>query len=281
VSDRLDERVAVVTGGSRGIGRGIARVLAGAGAVVYVTGRAAGHGGGSGDSLADVVAEIRAFGGTAIAVPCDHSDDQQVYDLFETIRESHNQIDILVNNAFSASGDVIASIGVKFWDLPVNTWDRFANVGLRSHYAASVMAMPMLIASGHGLIVNVSSRGAKHYTLNVAYGVAKAALDRFTADAAIELGGVGVAIVSIWPGVVRTELVADAAAGVGGNAALQALNAPHLSNLESSDYAGRAVLALAADPTVTRRSGGAFPVGFLAREYGFTDIDGRQPEPRW
>ena len=281
MNERLAGRVAVVTGGSRGIGRGIARVLAGAGAVVYVTGRGAGRRAGSGDSLADAVAEIRALGGTAIAMPCDHSDDEQVRRVFEMVRESHDELDILVNNAFTASGDVIQSIGVKFWDLPVITWDRFANVGLRSHYAASVMAMPMLIASGHGLIVNVSSRGAKHYTLNVAYGVAKAALDRFTADAAIELGGVGVAIVSIWPGIVRTELVAKAAEGVGGNAALKALNAPDLANLESADYTGRAVLALAADPTVSRRSGGAFPVGFLAREYGFTDIDGRQPEPRW
>lgn len=276
----LAGQVAVVTGASRGIGRGIAKVLAEAGATVYVTGRSAAGSDGPGDSLAATVAALRAAGGDAIGVPCDHSDDAQVAALFDRVTTDRGKLDLLVNNVFTASDDVIQQVGVKFWDLPVTTWDRYANVGLRSHYAATVMAMPLLLASGHGLVVNVSSRGAKHYTISVGYGVGKAALDRFTADAARELREVGVAIVSVWPGVVRTELV-EGRALAGRNAALGAIAAPDLSLLESPEYAGRAVLALATDPDVLARTGGAFPVGALAREYGFTDTDGRQPEPRW
>ncbi len=180
----------MVTGASRSIGKGIALELGAAGATVYVTGRTVEPGAMPG-TIGETAAEIDALGGHGIAVACDHKDDAQVKALFDRVGAEQGHLDILVNNVFPAP--VLAPwLGKKYWELPVEAWDEIIGVGTRSHYVASVYGTPLLFAAGGGLIVNVSSSGAITYAHNVVYGVGKAAVDKMTADMAVELEGTGV-----------------------------------------------------------------------------------------
>ena len=154
-----------------------------------------------------------------------------------------------------------------FWEQPLWRWDAMFGPGLRAHYRASQLAAPAMIAPRRGLIVNISFWAAQKHVGNVAYGVAKAATDKLTADMAFELRSHGVAVVSLYPGLVRTEKVMEAAQWL------------DLSNSESPDFVGRAVAALAADPDVLRHTGKILVAAQLAREYGFTDVDGKSPRP--
>ena len=186
----VPNRVAVVTGASRSIGKGIALELGAAGATVYVTGRTVEPGALAG-TIGETAAEIDALGGHGIAVACDHKDDAQVEALFARVAEEQGRLDVLVNNVFPAP--VLAPwLGKKYWELPIEAWDEIIGVGSRSHYVASVYATPLLFAAGGGLIVNVSSSGAVTYAHNVVYGVGKAAVDKMTSDMAVELDGTGV-----------------------------------------------------------------------------------------
>ncbi len=277
---QLSGRVAVVTGASRGIGKGIALELGAAGATVYVTGRTVDPGRLPG-TVSGTAAEIDAAGGRGVAVPCDHRDDAAVAALFDRVRAEEGRLDVLVNNVYDAPGSA-RWLGRPFWEVPAAGWDHTFTVGVRSHYVASVLAAPLLMdAADGGLIVNVSSPGAVGYTHNVVYGVAKAALDRMTADMAHELRGQRVAVVSIWPGIVDTELLKTIPPGADGR---RVLSLPgegdyDLAQAETPRFAGRAVAALAGDPDRVSRSGRAFYVADLADAYGFTDVDGRVPRP--
>jgi len=272
--------VAVVTGASRGIGKGIAVELGALGATVYVTGRTVTAGGYLPGTVGETAAEIDALGGRGVAVACDHHDDEQVAAVFARVAEEQGRLDVLVNNVFSAPA-LAQWLGVPFWELPVEAWDEVIDVGLRSHYVAARLAAPALIAGGGGLIANISSSGAIQYAHVVSYGVGKAALDRMSADMAHELRPHNVAVVSVWPGLVRTELVMlGARKGADGAATLELPGEGvfDLRDAESPRFTGRAVAALATDPDRMARSGGAFPVGKLAADYGFTDVDGRTPQ---
>jgi NAD(P)-dependent dehydrogenase (short-subunit alcohol dehydrogenase family) len=185
-----------------------------------------------------------------------------------------------VNNVYDAPGSA-RWIGKPFWEVPAEGWDHNFGIGVRSHYVASVMAAPLLLESGAGLIVNVSSPGAQAYSHNVVYGVAKAALDRMTADMAVELSDRNVAVVSIWPGIVNTELLQAIPPDENGRRILRLPGEGDydLAQAETPRFAGRAVVALATDPDVSGRSGKAFYVADLAGGYGFTDVDGRVPAP--
>jgi len=263
----LDGRVAIVTGASRGIGKGCALELGAAGATVYVTGRTVTEGAAElPGTVTGTAAEIATAGGRAVAVPCDHRDDAQVEALFERALAEQGRLDLLVNNAFLIPKELLS--GLPFWRCPISNWDDMLDVGTRSAYVASVFAARMMIPRRSGLIVNISSSGAAEYAWHVAYGVGKAALDRLTADTAHELREHGVAVVSLWPGLVRTERV---------EATRDALPALNFDTAESPRFSGRAVVALAADPEVLRRSGSAFASHDLAQEYGFRDVDGRLP----
>ena len=199
-------KVALVTGASRGIGKGCALELAAAGAAVYVTGRTTGAGQHPLPGTVGATAEeIAAKGGTATAVACDHRDDDAVRAVFERIAADHGRLDVLVNNAFSIPDEMTS--GLPFWQVPISNWDDIIDVGTRSAYVASVLAAPVMIAQGDGLIANISSSGATEYAWHVAYGVGKCALDRMTSDCARELGDTGVSMVSFWPGFVRTERI--------------------------------------------------------------------------
>jgi dehydrogenase/reductase SDR family member 1 len=270
VSGPLDGRVAVVTGASRGIGKGCALELGAAGATVYVTARSVSEDDhplpGTIGATAD---EITAAGGTGVAVALDHRDDDAVEALFRRVLVEHGRLDVLVNNAFIVTNELTS--GKPFWEVPISNWDDMIDIGTRSAYVASVFAARPMVDAGAGLIVNVSSSGAEEYAWQVAYGVGKCALDRITVDTAHELAPHGVSVVSVWPGFVRTERID---LGVAAGLLPESLD---LSSSESPRFVGRAVVALAADPAVARWTGRAVPARDLADEYGFTDVDGRLP----
>ena len=262
---RLSGVVAVVTGASRGVGKGVALALGSEGATVYVTGRTlTASDGGLPGSLTETAEEITARGGHGVPVVCDHEDDAAVQALFARVAAEHGLLDILVNNAFAIpSGEGL--YGTPFWEQPIGCWDTMHQVGLRSHYTASVCAAPLLLKSARGLVANISSFGGASYQVNVAYGVGKAGVDRLSADMAVDLRPHGVAVVSLYPGVVRTERVLSG-------------ELPYsLKHSESPELTGRAVAALSADTARMRHTGKVCVVAELAQEYGFTDVDGKQP----
>jgi len=270
VTGALAGRVAVVTGASRGIGKGCALELGAAGATVYVTARSVSEDDhplpGTIGATAD---EVTAAGGTAVAVALDHRDDDAVEALFRRVLDEHGRLDVLVNNAFIVTNELTS--GKPFWEVPISNWDDMIDIGTRSAYVASVFAARAMVKANAGLIVNVSSSGAEEYAWQVAYGVGKCALDRITVDTAHELAPYGVSVVSVWPGFVRTERID---LGVAAGLLPESLD---LSTSESPRFVGRAVVALAADPAVARWTGRAVPARNLADEYGFTDVDGRLP----
>jgi dehydrogenase/reductase SDR family member 1 len=270
------ERIAIVTGASRGIGKGIALELGALGATVYLTGRTTQARGPLPGTVGETAALVDSLGGRGVGVACDHHDDEQVEALVARAIGEHGRVDVLVNNVFSAPA-LAQWLGRPFWELPVEAWDEVIDIGVRSHYVAARAVAPTMIAQGDGLIVNVSSSGAVQYAHTVSYGVGKAALDRMTADMAHELRPHGVAVVSLWPGLVRTELVEMGAKD--GALELPGEGVFDLRGAESPRFTGRAVAALVADSATGRmaRSGLAFPVSELAVEYGFTDVDGTVP----
>jgi dehydrogenase/reductase SDR family protein 1 len=266
----LSGKVAVVTGASRGIGKGIALELGAAGATVYVTGRTVEPGKGSrAGTVGDAANQLTELGGKGIPVRCDHSVDDEIIALFARVREEQGRLDILVNNAFTLPEEQVFES--RFWERSIKMWDDLMHVGCRGHYVASHEAVPIMLEQQSGLIVNISSFAGAAYIFNVAYGVGKAAVDRMAKDMAVELRPHGIACVSLWPGVVRTEHMIEAHAR--GEVPFS------IENGETPRFTGRGIVALATDPELMTRSGQVIPVIDLAAAYGFTDVDGRQPGP--
>lgn len=271
---RLLGKVALVTGASRGIGKGIALGLGEAGATVYITGRTVEANQAAVDlpgTIYQTVEEAAKLGGQCIAIQCDHKVDQQVEAVFHRIRAEQNRLDLLVNNVWG--GYEHFNDGTEFWKekgfwtVPLSRWDKSFQAGVRAHYVSSVFAAPIMIAQRSGLIVNISFLAAQRDNMGVSYGVAKSASDRMAACMAYELREHNVAAVSLYPGLVRTESV------------LKAGEFFDLSNSESPQFIGRAIAALASDPQIMSRSGQVLVAAAVAQEYGFTDIDGKQPRP--
>ena len=214
----LRDRVALVTGASRGVGKGIALGLAEAGAIVYVTGRTVheGHGvAGLPGTIQQTVAAVNQLGGQGIGIRCDHRDDEQVRALFERITTDHGRLDILVNNVWG--GYEYFWDGTKFWaekgfwTMPLSRWEAMFQAGVRAHFVCSALAAPLMVKQRSGLIVNISYFAAQKDDSGVIYGVAKAADDRMAACMAHDLREFSVAAVSLYPGLVRTESVLRAA----------------------------------------------------------------------
>lgn len=274
----LKGKVAIVTGASRGIGKGVALALGDAGATVYITGRTMKSedrptvvGKQYGGTLEDTAAEVTRRGGKGIAIGCDHSKDDQVKAVFDRVFKEQGKLDLLVNNAYLWHESILS--GKKFWELPIAIWDNQATVGLRSAYVASIYAAQIMVPQKHGLIANISSSVAGGYILATAYGVTKAALDRLSSDIAHELRPHNVASVSIWPGPIATEKIAT----LTGSADNPSGSPLHAGKQESPVHVGRAIAAIAADPNIMEKSGRVLTTTSLGKEYGFTDIDGTLP----
>ena len=255
----LKGRVAVVTGGTFGVGRGIARALAREEVQVFVTGRSV-------DKGAPYEEDEHITG-----IRCDHRVDAEVTVAFERVAQEADGIDILVNNVWGGYERMVEdgefTWAKPFWEQPTWRWDAMFGAGVRAHYYASQLAARSMVAQRRGLIVNISSWAAQKHVANVAYGVSKAATDKMTADMAVELRPYEVTAVSLYPGLVRTEKIMEAAEWL------------DLTNSESPEFIGRAVAALAGDPDVLRHTGTVLVAASLAVEYGFTDINGKAPRP--
>jgi NAD(P)-dependent dehydrogenase (short-subunit alcohol dehydrogenase family) len=264
--------VAVVTGASRGVGKGIALALGEAGATVYVTGRS--DAGGTTEGLPGTVRDsadaVTQRGGQGIPVRCDHTADAEVEALFARVTQEQGRLDLLVNNAWGGyEQHDWAHFVAPFWEQPLRHWSGMFEAGVRAHLLATRLAVPLLLANRQGLVVHTTAWDRDRYLGNLFYDVAKAAVNRMAFGMARELRSHHVAVVALAPGFVKTERVLAAFAAAG--------RVPE--NLESPEYIGRAVVALAADANVMARSGRVLTVGELAAEYGFTDVDGRQLPP--
>ncbi len=272
----LKGKVAIVTGGSRGIGKGISLGLAERGATVYITGRTLEKENSNvplSGTINDTAEQVNQLGGIGIPHKCDHRNDDEVKLLFERVIKEHGRLDILVNNVWSGYESIHRVTKPEeyvfehsFWNQPISVWDDMHNVGLRSHYVASVNAAPIMIVQGKGLIVNISFFAGRRYMKNVAYGVCKTAVDRLTSDMAYELKEHGVASLSLYPGMVRTEGV------------MRNKDFLDLSNSESPQFIGKCIAAMASDESIMTRTGQILIGAEVAEEYGFTDIDGKQPK---
>ncbi len=250
---------ALVTGASRGVGRGVAIGLAAGGYQVFATGRTV-----DSADLPDRIVRIR----------CDHRRDDETATVFASIAEqAGGHLDVLVNSAWGGYEAMVEDGQFTwtrpFWEQPAHRWTSMMDAGVRAAFVACSHAARMMIPKHTGLIVNISFWAARKYLGNVIYGVSKAATDKMTADMAHELRPHGVAVLSLYPGLVRTEAVMQASAA----------GWLDLSNSESPEFIGRVIAALAQDPALMERTGKVFIAAEVAREFGITDLDGNQPRP--
>lgn len=276
MSAPLAGKVAVVTGASRGIGKGIALVLAEQGATVYVTGRTVREGdyylpGTVGSTAAECDARGKDSGGKGIAVACDHGNDEQVAALFEKVEREQGRLDILVNSATQLSEDLLEPL--PFWEKPLSNLEMW-EVGMRSYYTASWHAAKMMARQKSGLIVMISGYTGVTYTYGVLFSATKCTVDRICRDMAIELEPYNVAAVSLWQGLTLTEKARDNLAKV----ADKMTNSVAGQTGSSVEHPGRVIAAMACDPAIMDRSGGTYITAEIADEYGVVDIDGRRIE---
>lgn len=281
--NQLQGKVAVVTGATRGIGKGIAIGLGEAGATVYITGRqlepkepADGISG----SLQQTCAAVEQAGGHCIPIQVDHSQDDQVKALFDRIAsEQQGQLDLLVNNAYAGVQALRDAKGQPFWSQSPDLWDACNNVGLRSHYIASVYAAQIMTQRQQGLICTISSWGGLSYIFGAAYGAGKAACDRLAADMAIELKASNVASLALWPGIVGTEHISSLASEIAEQEPDDSRSAIFRDryNWETPLLTGRVLARLLVDPTLMQRTGRVQVVAELAQEYGLVDETGDRP----
>jgi NAD(P)-dependent dehydrogenase (short-subunit alcohol dehydrogenase family) len=269
-----NQLVAVVTGSSRGIGRGIARVLGQRGATVYVVGRTEVSGTQSSPggvpvpgSIHEVAAEVTMLGGQGVAVGCDLAVDEQIRSLFEKVRRDSGHLNILVNNA----AFLHEKMGIRpFWEAPAELAN-IIDVGLRCHHVATYYAAPLLIAQRRGLIVNVSFYGnAKVH--DPAYYASKAGLDKLAAVYADDFRPFNVAAVSLWPGYVATERMLQLVDTIP-----EVRHLKEQMGFESTEFSGRVITALYDDPNLLALSGKTLLTAEIAERYGVTDLDGYDP----
>ena len=262
----LKGQVAVVTGASRGIGKGIAIALGEMGCTVYVTGRTTGDGERTIDTTARMVTEA---GGEGRAIQCDHGNDEDIAALFKQVGEEAGRIDILVNNVYKIPNP--PAWGGGFWDHPIQIWDDQVGIGLRSHYVASWHAAEWMFKSDGARMLNVSSPGGQSYIYSSSYGAGKAGLDRLTADMAIELEPKGVYAFVLYPGAVSTEFIQDAAKS-------QDMD---LSQSQTPLLVGRAAAKLLTADDMKARTGTIQWVENLIEEFDLYDENGNRPTQRF
>ena len=250
--------IAFVTGASRGVGRGVAISLAEAGYKVFATGR---------------TIENADLPDTVIRQRCDHQRDDETAAAFARVAAEPAGLDVLVNSAWGGYERMVENgaftWSAPFWEQPLHRWTGMLDAGVRAAFAASSHAARIMLPRKRGLIVNISFWPAQKYVGNLIYGVSKAATDKMTADMAHELQPHGIAALSLYPGLVRTEAVMLAAKA----------GWLDLSNSESPEFIGRVVAALARDPSLLEKSGKPLVAAAIAREFGVKDVDGKQPRP--
>jgi NAD(P)-dependent dehydrogenase (short-subunit alcohol dehydrogenase family) len=276
----LSGTVALVAGATRGAGRAIACELGWAGATVYATGRSV-RGAPSAmqrpETIEDTAELIAARGGNAIAVRCDHTEPEQVAALFERVRaERGGQLDVLVNDVWG--GDPLSQWGVPFWEHSLDDGLRMQRQAVWSHVITSWYGVPLMLERGRGLVIEMTDGATGDYRGSFFYDLAKASVIRLAVGQAADLRPHGVAAVALTPGFMRSEAVLDHFGVTESNWRDGVAKDPHFAASETPLYVGRAVVALAADPAVMRWSGQALTSWNLAREYGFSDSDGSQPD---
>ena len=262
----LKGQIAVVTGSSRGIGKGIALALAEQGCTVYATGRTIGDGDRTIDTTARQVTEA---GGEGHAIRCDHGDDDDIARLFEQIGQEAGRIDILVNNVYKIPSP--PAWGGGYWDHPISIWDDQVGIGLRAHYVASWHAAGLMFESDNARMLNVSSPGGQSYHFSSSYGAGKAGLDRLTADMAIELEPKGIPACVLYPGSVSTEFIQDAAEEQGMD----------LSQSQTPLLVGRAATSLLMSDDMMPRTGSIQWVEDLITEFDLFDENGSRPTTKY
>lgn len=256
---RLDGRISLVTGATRGIGRGVALVLGETGATVYVTGRT---------TVDEIAAEVTARGGLGIPVRTDHADDSQVEALFERIDRESGRLDLVVGNAWGGYADHDwRTFGAPLWEQPLSRWQAMFESGLRAQLTTARLASARMVEQGAGLIVFTGAwDDPGEYLGNLYYDVSKAAVSRLVTGLGHELRQRGVSVVGIVPGFTSTEAVVGAFAAEG-------MDPPEAAH--SPEYVGRAVVCVAADPGATSLNGTSVQTATLGGRYGFADVDGR------
>ncbi|MCD1656089.1 SDR family NAD(P)-dependent oxidoreductase [Treponema zuelzerae] len=270
----LNGKVALVTGASRGIGKGTAIALAKEGAKVYITGRTIEENTSSSNlpgSIYTTEKEINDNYGTCIAIQCDHTQDDQTQKVVKKIKKENDSLDILVNAVwggyeyFTDGSTFWTEQG--FWDMPFQRWDKMFDAGVRAHFVTSSMVSKIMINQKKGLIINYSFWAADRNDKGVAYSVAKAATNKMTECMAYELSKYNVSVITLYPGLVRTESVMK--------------NSQYfdMSNSESTEFSGKVISKIACDKDNILLSGKKYTSAELALKYNIQDIDGKQPVP--
>ncbi len=267
----LKGKIALVTGASRGVGRGIAYELGAAGASVFVTGRSVR--GQQTDNLPGTIQDaaelVDQVGGNGFAIRCDHTDDRAVEEMAETVRKTCGRLDILVNNVWGGYEQYDTEVwALPPWKQPIWRWDKMFETGVRAHYTTTHALLPLLLEGKDPLIVNISAGDRGRFLGDVQYDVAKAAIDRLGFALARKLKPYHIPVVTVHPGFTRTERVIETVQ-----------SSDQLANSHSPRFVGRTVVALATDPEVMNRTGGIFRAGELGHDYSLMDIDGSRPEP--
>lgn len=275
----LRDRVAVVAGATRGAGRGIARMLGTAGAVVYCTGRSVrGRPATPGrpETIEETAEAVTAAGGCGIAMRTDHTVEAEVERLFARVRAERGRLDVLVNDVWG--GDALTEWGAPFWQLSSAQGFELLERAVHSHIVTSRHGVPLMVERNAGLVVEVTDGDTLGYRGNLFYDLAKNAVVRLAYAMAADLHAHRVTALALTPGFLRSEAVLDHCGVSEANWRDAVADDPYFAESETPCYVGRAVAALAADPDVARKSGGVFSSWGLAKEYGFTDVDGRRPD---
>jgi NAD(P)-dependent dehydrogenase (short-subunit alcohol dehydrogenase family) len=272
-------KIAVVAGATRGAGRGIARMLGAAGATVYCTGRSVrGHGATPGrpETIEETAELVSADGGVGIAVQVDHTIEDAVRALFARVRAEHGRLDILVNDIWG--GDDAVEWGKPFWELDTQRGLAMLERAVTTHIITSRQAVPLMIERGSGLIVEITDGDQLGYRGNLFYDLAKTTPIRLAYGMAAELRDRRITALAVTPGYLRSEAMLERYGVTEQNWRDACVKNPYFSESETPFYVGRAVAALAADPNVHAKTGKTWASWTLMREYGFTDVDGRQPD---
>ncbi|WNG39799.1 SDR family oxidoreductase [Archangium violaceum] len=275
----LEGRIAVVAGATRGAGRGIAMMLGEAGATVYCTGRSVRGRPATGtrpETIEETAELVSARGGRGIAVRVDHTVEAEVAELFERLKREQERLDVLVNDVWG--GDELTDFGQPFWKLSPEKGRLMLDRGIYSHILTSRYAVPLMLERDRGLIVEITDGDSFGYRGNLFYDLVKLSVIRLAFSMAWELRRHPITSLAVTPGFLRSEAMLEGFGVTEANWRDATAKEPHFIASETPFYVGRAVAALAADPNVAKKAGRVFSSWQLAKEYGFKDVDGRQPD---